>query len=166
MNLSDIITLLCTLSGILTAVGGIGIIIYRKQNRRLKDAEARLAELNVDNAVSSGYEMRLTALHTIIQNCNKIEIEHSQRIAELNHSLNDKTDRIRELTDKGYRSERELNVANARITRLTEQRDEERRLKEYYKNWRCEKSVCRDPEGRIPPNAVLSGVQYKHPEKE
>ena len=95
------------------------------------------------------------------------------RISELNHALNSKTDQIRNLTGKMYSSEQEinrvqdlLNDAKDTIIMLTEERDEERRRKEYYKRWRCEKSTCEDPEGRRPPNSKLATETYIHPEKE
>lgn len=50
MELQEIITLLGTIAGVVSTLGGIGIFMYRKQNKRLKESEARLAEVNVEKA--------------------------------------------------------------------------------------------------------------------
>lgn len=143
-----------TIGGLITG-GALGLVTKSGRLRAKADAMKAMIE---------AYEMRLKSLHIIIDDHNKRDIENTKRISELNHSLNDKTERIRDLTDKGHQSERELNVANERIAVLIEDRDEERRKKEYYKRWRCEKSSCNDPDGRRPPNSKLSAEKYKHPE--
>ncbi|MDE6511519.1 MAG: hypothetical protein K2L00_05450, partial [Muribaculaceae bacterium] len=48
MDLSEITTMLGTLLGVLTPLGGAGAWFYRKQNKRLKEAETKLAEVSVD----------------------------------------------------------------------------------------------------------------------
>lgn len=48
MELTEIITILSTALGSLTAVGGVGVFMYRRQNKRLKELEVGLAEANVD----------------------------------------------------------------------------------------------------------------------
>lgn len=150
----DIIQMIGTIGGLITG-GALGLVTKSGRLRAKADAMKAMIE---------AYEMRLKSLHIIIDDHNKRDIENTKRISELNHSLNDKTERIRDLTDKGHQSERELNVANERIAVLIEDRDEERRKKEYYKRWRCEKSSCNDPDGRRPPNSKLSAEKYKHPE--
>lgn len=174
IDFAEVSTALGTLVSVFTALGGVGIWQYRRQNKRLKESEAKLSEINVQKAKLDFEKERVNHLHNIIENYNKTEVEHSQRISDLNHALNvkedelrDKTVQIRNLTEKVYTSEQEvnrvqdlLNVAKDEIIRLTEQRDEERRKKEYYKRWRCQKPVCSDPEGRIPPNSKLSAEIY------
>lgn len=157
-------------------VFGGGIVAFTKAGRAKTKAEAM-------KAMADAYEFRLESLHKVIENHNKSEIETSQRISDLNHALNekedenrkieaDKTEQIRKLTDKMYESEREVNRVNGllndakdEITRLTEERDHYKACNEYNKRWRCEKSVCRDPEGRIPPNSKLASEVYVDPEK-
>lgn len=178
IDFAEVSTALGTVVSMFTALGGFGIWQYKKQNKRLKESEAKLSEINVQTANLNFEKERVNHLHEIIENYNKTEIEHSQRISDLNHALNVKEDELREktvqirnLTEKLYTSEQEvnrvqdlLNDSKDRITKLTEERDEERRLKEYYKRWRCEKSTCKDPDGRIPPNSKLSAEIYTHPE--
>lgn len=151
--------------------GGIAAIAFWRQNKRLKnaeaskaEAEAKLADLSIKEAEAKHYEERFESLHTTISNHNKTEEVQSKRILDLEKQAVDERARSRELSDRLYKSERELNVQNERITTLTEERDEERRLKEYYKRWRCTKSICEDPEGRRPPNSTLAAEEYVDPE--
>lgn len=151
----DLIQLIGTLGGLVT--GGLAGMLSKSGRIKAKsDAMKSMAE---------AYEMRIKALHTVIDNNNKTEIEHSRRISELNHALDDKTARIRDLTDKEQGAQRELNRANERITALTEERDQERSYKEYYKQWKCIKSQCNDPDGRRPPNSKLADQTFVDPEK-
>lgn len=50
MDITEITTMLGTILGIITPLGGVGAWLYRKQNKRLKEAEAALAEANVSKA--------------------------------------------------------------------------------------------------------------------
>ena len=50
MDITAITTMLGTILGIITPLGGVGAWLYRKQNKRLKEAEAALAEANVSKA--------------------------------------------------------------------------------------------------------------------
>lgn len=152
------ISLLQTLGGI---VGGFGIGTFTKSGRVKAKADAY-------KAMADGYEARIAALNTVNENLSRTEIEHSKRISELNRTVNDKVDRIRELTDRLYSSEQEvnrvqdmLNAANERITALTEERDHERLQKEYFRLWHCRRDDC--PNG-IPPRDRLKGQKFNEPE--
>lgn len=155
----DWTTLIQTLGGV---IGGIGIGSFTKSGRIKDKADAY-------KAMADGYEARITALHDNIALLNKLEADLTRRISELNDSLNDKTARIRDITDKLYQSEQEvnrvqdmLNAANARIIDLTEERD-------LYRMWQCRSSICEkgnpDPEGRQPPNPKLRGMAFSPHEK-
>ena len=50
MDITEITTMLGTMLGIITPLGGVGAVLYRRQNKRLKEAEAALAEANVSKA--------------------------------------------------------------------------------------------------------------------
>lgn len=159
----DWIGLLQTVGGI---IGGFGIGSLTKSGRVKSKADAY-------KAVCDGYEARISALHDIEKVNNATILEQGNTIASLNHALDDKTLRIRELTNKLWEAEREtnrvndlLNAANERIVRLTEERDQERLHKEYYKRWRCEWPDCHDPRGRKPPNKNLDMESFEDPEKQ
>lgn len=54
MDITEITTMLGTIVGIITPLGGVGAWLYRKQAKRLKEAEANLAEANVSKARIEG----------------------------------------------------------------------------------------------------------------
>ncbi|MDE7402018.1 MAG: hypothetical protein K2M87_01250 [Muribaculaceae bacterium] len=147
MGLSDIITLLGSLLGLVTGIGGLGVFLYHKQNKRLKDAEAKAAEVAAANAERTADEARIKALHDIIELNNKTEIEHAARIADLNHQCDELRDRNHKLSDRLYDSESECNRLNDEKAALLA---ENGRLKLELEKKRCDKLKCGD---RQPPNA-------------
>lgn len=158
------ISLLQTLGGI---AGGLGIGMFTKSGRRKTkaDADARVAE--AQKLMIENYEARIKDLHSSIETLNKSEAHYIERISQQNHALDSKTEQIRNLTQKVWDSEQEvnrvqdmLNEANGRITSLTEERDEERRQKDYYKMWHCRRDGCSDG---IPPRDRLKGQKFKEP---
>ena len=149
----DWISLIQTLGGI---VGGFGIGSFSKSRRRKEKAEA-------DKAVKDVYEERMRDLHSIIDNFNTTERSHSERISELNKALDDKTDRIRSLTDKVWDAERETNRINDLLMAEQRRTADLRVQVEYLKMWRCEWPDCQDPRGRKPPNEKLKGLRYEPP---
>lgn len=153
-------SLISLLIGI-ASTGAIGAIFWRKTFLRAKDAENRLAEANADSATWERYEKQLDhSQKTIGTLQEQIQLD-AQRLSEQNKALDDKTDRIRELTDQLITSERNLNDANERIIKLTEERDYERYCKEQYKDWHCQKANCKD---RVPPNPKIIGREWREPE--
>lgn len=163
-----IISLLQTLGGI---IGGFGIGAFTKSGRKKDKAEADKKVQEAQQLMIANYEERIKDLHAVVDKYNEDEKKHAVRLSEKEEIIEDKTRHIRELSSKMWDSEQEqnklnakLDEANKRIIQLTEERDEERRKKEYYRGWRCEKSVCHDPEGRRPPNARLSTETYVSPE--
>ncbi len=150
---------------LLVGGGGVGLLFLRSRGREARAAAAK-AEAEARRKEFEAYELRIEELHKQINAANKSNTELTERIATLNRGLDGKTDRIRGLTDKLIESERALNVANASITRLTEQRDEERRLKDKYREWHCRSNVCQpgkpDPDGRRPPNPNIIGKQFQN----
>ncbi len=182
IDFAEVSTALGTVVSIFTALGGVGIWQYKKQNKRLKNAEVLLSEVQVEKA---RMETKADDWH-IWKEQNESLAELNKQLTDRNHELvdmlaekenrhqeelKDKTEQIRKYVDDVMKAESEINRVNDllheskdRITELTEERDEERRKKEYYKRWRCEKSSCLDPEGRIPPNSKLLAEKYVHPE--
>ncbi|MBD5184512.1 MAG: hypothetical protein HDS97_06440, partial [Bacteroidales bacterium] len=98
----DVISLLTTLGGL---ASGIGLGVLTKSGRIKSKSDAY-------KAMAEAYEYRIDSLHEIVNKCNDTEKEHASRIAELNHELNEKTDRIRALQDELLKSERDLNRVN------------------------------------------------------
>lgn len=153
--METILTLISTLLGCSTLVG---FFLYGKANRRIKDAEAQEAKAKAEKAEADADE----AEDHRFDNLLKLVDSLTSRLSSLNATVDKHIDRNRELSDRLYKSETELNRANERIIKLTEEKDTERSLKEHYKMWHCRKSGCED---RIPPNDKLKGLKYEPPKR-
>lgn len=136
----------------------LGFILYGKANRRIKDAEALEAKAKAEKAEADADE----AEDHRFDNLLKLVDSLTSRLSSLNATIDKHIDRNRELSDRLYKSETELNRANERIIKLTEEKDAERSLKEHYKMWHCRKEGCAD---RIPPNDKLKGLKYEPPKR-
>lgn len=146
-----------------TSVVGTALsIIWWKQTKRLKEAEVKQKEAEADEAEVSRLLTQIDHEQVTIENLIKLNNSHSERLSVLNAAVDKHIDRNRELSDRVYKSETELNRLNERIIVLTEERDNERSMKEHYKMWHCRKSGC---EERIPPNEKLKGLKYEPPKR-
>jgi len=119
------ISLIQTLGGI---VGGFGIGAFTKSGRKKDRADADLKVQEAQRKMIDNYEERIKDLHTVIDKYNGDEKKHAVRLSEKEQIIEDKTQRIRELSDKVWNSEQEVNKANAqldeanrRIIKLTEE---------------------------------------------
>ena len=129
----------------------LGFILYGKANRRIKDAEAEKSEAEASEVEDHRFDNLLKLVDSL-----------TSRLSSLNATVDKHIDRNRELSDRLYKSETELNRANERIIKLTEEKESERSLKEHYKLWHCRKEGCT---GRMPPNEKLNGLKYEHPKR-
>lgn len=146
-----------------TSVVGTALsIIWWRQTKRLKEAEVKQKEAEADEAEVSRLLAQIDHEQVTIENLIKLNNSHSERLSVLNATVDKYIDRNRELSDRVYKSETELNRANERIIKLTEEKDAERSLKEHYKMWHCRKEGCTD---RIPPNDKLKGLKYEPPKR-
>lgn len=136
-------------------VGGV-VGLLTKSGRVKAKAEAM-------KTMAEAYEMRITALHSIIDNHNKTDVENTARIAELNHSLNDKTAQIRKQNERVWEAEQETNRVNAVLVDREREIADLRVACEYMAEWRCEHPECNDPRGRRPPNGRLRGKCFRMP---
>lgn len=117
---TELINIVITAAVTLVSGGGVAAFLFRRQNRRLKDAEAVAAELSAASQFSATVK------------------EMSNTIAMLNHTIDSKTARIREVEDRLCHTEREN-------TRLAEEAGE---LKKELAEKRCHLLDCPD---RQPP---------------
>ena len=145
----EILSLIQTLGGI---AGGIGIGAFTKSGRLKERAEAEKKVQEAHRMMIDNYEERIKDLHSTINLMNESEAHYIERISAQNHAMDSKTEQIRNLTQKVWSSEQEvnrvqelLNAANQRIIELTEERDN-------YRNWHCRKGDCPH---REPPNPSL-----------
>ena len=136
----------------------LGFILYGKANRRIKDAEALEAKAKAEKTEAEASEAEDHRFNNLLKLVDSL----TSRLSALNATVAKPIDRNRELSDRLYKSETELNRANERIIKLTEEKDAERSLKEHYKMWHCRKEGCTD---RIPPNDKLKGLKYEPPKR-
>lgn len=129
----------------------LGFILYGKANRRIKDAQAEKSEAEASEVEDRRFDTLLKLVDSL-----------TSRLSSLNATVDKHIDRNRELSDRQHKSEAELNRANERIIALTEEKNQERSLKEHYKLWHCRNNGCSE---RVPPNNELNGMKYEHPKK-
>lgn len=169
MDVSEIVTLLGTALGCLTSVGGIGIVFYRKQNRRLKEAEARLAEVSVERAK---VDTKAEDWHIVkeqneqLSSLNAQLIEHNKKLAEINadkedrhqQDIKDWESRFDSQTDRLRDVQRALEQSNEEKIQLVKDKAALQLERDHYYNWRCyrehgkEKGQCvrRKPKQKVP----------------
>lgn len=152
-----------------SVVGTILSIIWWKQTKRLKEAEVKQKEAEAEKTQADADDAEVTRLlaqvdhqQKTIENLLTLNSNLTERLSKLNATVDKHIDRNRELSDRVYKSETELNRLNERIIALTEERDNERSMKEHYKMWHCRKSGC---EERLPPNEKLNGLKYEPPKR-
>ena len=148
---------------IIGALGGFEFIKWlfnRKTERRLNDIEVKQRTFDLE-------EKRIEELHSSIDKANRLNDNLLARISTANAAVDKYSDRNRELSDRAYKAEQEVNRVNDLLTK--EQRKNsnlERRLGialrliDHFRRWKCEWPDCRDPRGRRPPNKELQGETY------
>lgn len=136
----DIISLLQTVGGI---VGGLGLGMFTKSGRLKAQAESH-------KMMAEAYEYRIAALHESINKANETENAHLIRIAEQNRAIDDKTEQIRNLTQKLWDAEQETNRVNNNLVKAQEEICRLNLKVEHYREWRCYRYDCQDIRGRKP----------------
>lgn len=94
----DSITII--VGGLLSCTTLLGYLLYRRASKRIKNAEADKAEAEAAKAGFEVYEQRISEMHASLNICNATIKEQGQLIRDLNRALDDKTQRIRSLTDQ------------------------------------------------------------------
>lgn len=148
--METVLTFISTLLGCSTLVG---FVLYGKANRRIKDAQAEKEEAAASEVEDHRFDNLLKLVDSL-----------TSRLSTLNATVDKHIDRNRELADRLYKSETEINRLNEKLLAVTEERDKEKLLKEKYKEWHCRSSVCQegkpDPLGRRPPNPKILGKEF------
>lgn len=157
------------LAVILGAVGGgefIKWLFNRKTEKRLNNIEVKQKDFDLD-------EKRITELHASIDKANELNDNLLERLSHANAALDKHIDRNRELSDRLYKAEQEVNRVNDVLTEeqhktaiLERRSGAALRAADHYREWRCERSDCKDPRGRMPPNPSLNGKVYTPPRNE
>lgn len=148
--METVLTFISTILGCSTLVG---FVLYGKANRRIKDAQAEKEEAAASEVEDHRFDNLLKLVDSL-----------TSRLSMLNATVDKHIDRSRELADRLYKSETEINRLNEKLLAVTEERDKEKLLKEKYKEWHCRSSICRegkpDPKGRRPPNPKIMGKEF------
>lgn len=137
------------------------VLPYRK---RKDNAEADMAEHDADKAEVERLHMQIEHQQQSLDVYIKLEKDNADRIAEQNKALDGKTEQIRNLTEQVIASEHGRNADKEEIARLTAENGRKDLRIQYLLQWRCEKPVCNDPDGRRPPNSKLKGQKFRMPE--
>lgn len=155
-----------------SVVGSILSIVWWNKTKRLKEAEVKQKEAEADKTQADADDAEIKRLlseldhqQKTIDNLLKLNTNLTERLSKLNSTVDKHIDRNRELSDRLYKSETELNRANERIIILTEERDEAQRKADYHYMWRCERTDCQDPRGPRPPREKLKGLKYEPPKR-
>lgn len=150
----------------------IGAVVYRAQNKRLKEAEVNEKEVMVEKAKIEARRNEIDLIVAQLERTERACEQKDKRMSELNDAIDKHINRRHELVDKLSESEQEtnrvnrlLNEANQRIIKLTEERDKEHLMREHFEAWRCERTDCKDPRGPRPPRTELNGLRYEHPKQ-
>lgn len=154
------------LIGIL-GIGFVGDILahWLLPSRRRKDnAGADMAEAEADKAEVERLHLQIEHQQQSLDIYIKLEKDNALRIAEQNKALDEKTEQIRKLTEQVIKSEHGRNTDKEEIARLTAENGRKDLRIQYLLQWRCERSVCNDPDGRKPPNSKLRGQKFRMPE--
>lgn len=154
------------LIGIL-GIGFVGDILahWLLPSRRRKDnAGADMAEADADKAEVGRLHLQIEHQQQSLDIYIKLEKDNALRIAEQNKALDEKTEQIRKLTEQVIKSEHGRNTDKEEIARLTAENGRKDLRIQYLLQWRCERSVCNDPDGRKPPNSKLRGQKFRMPE--
>lgn len=126
----------------------VGILLYYKANRRIKNNEANKSDVDVTAAKYELYEQRLEHANQTIEAHNSTILAQGQTINDLNKALDNKTERIRDLTDKLWESERESNHLNVKLVEATETIGKLNLRIDKLTRWKCHRGSCdhREPE--------------------
>ena len=148
--------------GILSAVLGcsalVSYILYRNAEKRIKNAEAEKAETSSDDARFDMYEKRLQHCNEIIELHNTTILNQGETVKKLTSEVNDKTMRIRKLSDQLLESEMETNRVNAELVKATQQVGQMKLQCHRYELWHCRVADCPH---RVPPRPELKGQVFE-----
>lgn len=158
--MDSVYQLLTYILGSTSVLGAIGSVVYYKQTRRAKEAEALQKEAEA--------EMRKVEVEKakIENRKSEVELLRSQleraetRLSELNDAIDKHIDRRHELADRLCDAEQEVNRVNRllveakdEIIRLTEKSDRLEAVK-------CLRTDCKDPRGPKPPRKNQKDTEH------
>lgn len=120
----------------------ISILLYYGANKRIKQNEANKSDVDVTAARYELYEQRLEHANSVIEQHNSTILAQGETITSLNRALDDKTARIRKISDDLYQSEREKNTLNDKLVETTEKIGKLELRIDKLTRWKCHDSNC------------------------
>ena len=150
--------ILSILSAVLGCSALVSYILYRNAERRIKNAEAEKAETSSDDALFDMYEKRLQHCNEIIDLHNATILNQGETVKKLTSEVDDKTMRIRQLSDQLLESEMETNRVNTELVKATQQIGQLELQCSKYKLWHCRVVDCPH---RVPPRPELKGQVFE-----
>lgn len=168
MDLTEITTMLVTLLGVLTPLGGIGAFVYRKQEKRLKESEAKLAEANVEKARIEGksdeWHIWKEQNEALSEQCKAL-IERNRELVAINaekedrhqQDIRDWEERFTNQTTYLRGVQRDLIAANEREKEHIRKESLFLRRIQYLISFICKRTDC---DHGIPPRRHLAGCVF------
>ena len=168
MEIMEVTTMLGTLLGSLTAVGGFGVFMYRKQNKRLKELEVKQAETNVakarietqaedwhiwkeqNDALFAQNKALIDRNNELIASNREKEDAHQQDIKDWEARFTDQTRVLRD-TQREFRDTLNKQIDQERV--IGDLREENA----YLLQWLCKDADC--DHGK-PPRERLKGKRF------
>lgn len=170
--MNELSTIIVSVLGTLAPLLGGGVWMYRRQTKRIKEAAARLAEVNVDKAkvetradewhlwkeqaeaMSETNKALIESNKELIASNREKEDAHQQDIKDWEQRFDSQTDRLRNV-------QRELIAANEREKEHIRREARLEKERDYYEQWKCyrefgnhktdpEKCGRRKPQQKIP----------------
>lgn len=155
-----------------SVIGTVLSVVWWKQTKRLKEAEVLQKEAEAEKTQADADDAEVNRLLTQVDHQQKtietlltLNSGLTERLSKLNSAVDKHIDRSRELSDRVYSSETEINRLNGCLLTVTEERDVARRQADYDHMWRCERTDCQDPRGPKPPREKLKGLKYEPPKR-
>ena len=149
---------LSILSAVLGCSALVSYILYRNAEKRIKNAEAEKAETSSDDARFDMYEKRLQHCNEIIELHNATILNQGETVKKLTSEVDDKTMRIRQLSDQLLESEMETNRVNNVLVDATQQIGQLELQCHRYELWHCRVADCPH---RVPPRPELKSQVFK-----
>lgn len=149
---------LSILSAVLGCSALVSYILYRNAEKRIKNAEAEKAETSSDDARFDMYEKRLQHCNEIIELHNTTILNQGETVKKLTSEVDDKTIRIRKLSDQLLESEMETNRVNNELVKATQQIGQLELQRSKYELWHCRVADCPH---RVPPRPELKNQVFE-----
>ena len=144
--MNELSTILVSVISTLVPLIGGGAFLFRKQQKRIKEAEARLAEVSVDKAKVETrtdewhlWKEQLNDTHKVIETLSAQLLEMTKDNDRKEDIISDKTRRIREKEEQNLELYTSLLHREQRIASM-------QRFIDWLKNWHCAREWGRGKE--------------------